>query len=216
MSIVNDTDFSLRVMRWFPLNVNFFFFFKRFDLQGAKHWWKEKMRTSPVRTLRPLNSAPQRCCHPSCPPRAAWCCLSLENSAKLPRGRILDMGGGGKLWFPISPILWKMSKSLSLPEPQFPPLWVWGAELFWERELCIIQMISPGTRTASYSLREMSQLHPYPKEQPIQARFRQSSLLYGLCSTCFCLKRSDLCTVCLARMKAPGQQRPCLCLLRRT
>lgn len=144
MSIVNDTDFSLRVMRWFPLNVNFFFFLKRFDLQGAKHWWKENMKTLPVRILRaPSTQLLSVAATPACPPRAPWCCLSLENSAKLPRGRILDMGGGGKLWFPISPILWKMSKSLSLPEPQFPPLWVWGAELFWERELCIIQVISP-------------------------------------------------------------------------
>lgn len=37
-----------------------------------------------------------------------------------------------------------MSKSLSLPEPQFPHVRVWGAELFWEWALCIIQGVSPG------------------------------------------------------------------------
>lgn len=176
-------------------------FFKRFDLQGAKPLIEGEheniaCKDSEGPPSTHLLSIPVT---PPCPPRvpgwfmlfaSLWCCLSLENLAKLPRGRILDI------------------------------VCEYGEQSCSESERCVLYRWSPqvdqGTRTSSYSLREMSQLPPYPKERPIQATFCQSSLLYGLCITCFCLKWSDLCMVCLARMKAPGQQRPCLRLLRRT
>lgn len=179
------------------------------------------MKTLPVRILRaPSTQLLSVAATPACPPRAPWCCLSLENSAKLPRGRILDMGGGGKLWFPISPHFMKNEQVTQPPWTSISSSVSMGSRAVLRARAVYytgdLPQVDPGTRTASYSLREMSQLHPYLKEQPIPARFRQSSLLYGLCRTCFCLKRSDLCTVCLARMKAPGQQRPCLRLLERT
>lgn len=115
----------------------------------------------PLGILRaPLNSADQCCCsqksvkpHPVLPgPRADSCSLPLSDAAfplkteKLPRGRHPDMRE--KALDSSSPhfsLPHHMVKSLNLPEPQFPHLWVSWWQSCRDSGCCVLHgWSSPG------------------------------------------------------------------------
>lgn len=110
------------------------------------------MKTLPVRILRdPSTQLLSVAATPACPPRAPgwfmlfaslWCCLSIENSAKLPRRRILDMGARGSSGFPFPPFYEKWASHSASLNLSFL-LCEYGEQSCSESEHCALYRWSP-------------------------------------------------------------------------